>query len=141
MLRKVILFFLLLSVAPAFAANRCKAIHLADLVMAQSGGFWQKGKTTGYFRALVYRLGWEHTYDIFQLQVMVRNTRSHRVRVLHCREIKKKTSKPRVTQKVEVNGDTKNTAEVQFTVHKGRYPGKTNIVSYGIAVDGKVTPK
>ncbi|MCB1828253.1 MAG: hypothetical protein KDH94_07470 [Coxiellaceae bacterium] len=143
MLRKTLLILLSLFVIPAFAVTkeRCTKQSLSNLVIAQWGGLWEQGKRSGFFRVLIYRVGWEHTHDVVQTEVMLRDEKRQRVSLLHCAQVKDDQSNPRIVKTVRVNEATRTKADVELVYNSAPFTSGEKILTYSVDINGKLSRK
>ena len=91
-MRRFLLIFVLSLLPLLTIANQCPSRGFRQLFIVRRGGYWGNTKKHGFYRVLVYRLGWEKTNDEIQLQRMMFNNQKKTIEVLNCSVIPKSAS-------------------------------------------------
>lgn len=144
MLRKILLTLLLSFFAlPVLGEIQmaCKRQDPNNLVIAQWGGLWEKDKQSGYFRVLVYRTGWEHTHDLLQTEVMVRDEKAKKIRMLRCMQVKDNAANYRIVKSLKIQDTSRTKADVRVVYQAAPFIEGDKVFVYSVDISGKLSRK
>lgn len=116
----------------------CSKQNLNDLMMVTSDGMWKDGKKMGYYRVMVYLVGWDKPVNIIQFQVMYRNQEKSRMDLMNCAQIEIKGKQTPSIQSVAINEFSNTQTWVRLGVMWGPFSSDERFQLYLFGIDGKL---